>query len=319
MKAIVQEQYGSPDGLHLREIDKPEVGDGGVLARVRAASVNASDWHLLRRLPHLIGFFVLGKRPPRVRGGDVAGVVEAVGKHVTQFKPGDEVFGVAPGSFAEYVTASEDKLALKPRGLTFEQAAAMPGAGCTALQGLRDYGRVRPGQRVLIYGAGGGVGTFAVQIAKALGAYVTAVTHTASMDAIRSIGADEAIDYTKEDFTARGQRYDVLFDLGADRSYADCQRVLAPGGKVLLVGAPNGMWAVLARMLKLQSSPRPGAKQIAYLASVRHEELIALKDLAEAGKLTPVIDRCYPLEQAPDALRSIGTRHARGKIVITVA
>ena len=224
MKAIVQDRYGSPDGLKLREIAKPFAGETQVLVRVRAASVNAADWHLMQRLPHLIGR-MLGMPSSRVRGGDLAGQVEAVGKNVTRFTPGDEVFGVGIGAFAEYATAFEDRLAPKPRNLTFEQAAAIPVAGCSALQGLRDKGQVQAGQSVLIYGAGGGVGTFAVQIAKWLGARVTAVTSTRNVDLMRSIGADQVIDYTREDFTQRGERYEVSFDIGANRSYADWQRV----------------------------------------------------------------------------------------------
>ena len=317
MKAIVQDRYGSPDGLQLREIDKPIVGDDCVLVRVRAASVNAADWHLMRRLPHLIAL-LLGRRASRIRGGDMAGVVEAIGKSVTRFKPGDEVFGVGRGTFAEYATASEDHLVPKPRNLTFEQAAAIPGAGCTALQGLRDKAHVQPGQRVLVYGAGGGVGTFAVQIAKSLGAHVTAVTSTTNVGLVRSIGADEVIDYTTEDFTERGQRYDVLFDIGANRSFADCRRVLAPNGTLLLVGAPSGLWAQLSRVLMAQLS-REGSKRIAYIARIRREDLVVLKELVEAGKLSPVIDRQYRLNEVPDALRYLGARHARGKVVINVA
>jgi NADPH:quinone reductase-like Zn-dependent oxidoreductase len=322
MKAIVQDRYGSPDGLRLRDIDRPVVGDDDVLVRVRAASVNAADWHLMRRLPHLIGLLLLGRRPSRVRGADMAGQVETVGKHVTRFVPGDEVFGVGRGTFAEYATATEDHLAAKPRNLTFEEAAAIPGAGCTALQGLRDHAHVRPGQRILVYGAGGGVGTFAVQIAKALRAHVTAVTSTSHVELLRSIGADEVIDYTKEDFTTRGQRYDVLFDIGADRSDADDRRILNSGGTLLLVGAPSGLWALLSRMLmvvlKAQSS-RKGVRRITYIARIRHEDLVVLKELVENGKLRPVIDRHYPLSAVPDALRYLGTRNARGKIVVTVS
>jgi NADPH:quinone reductase-like Zn-dependent oxidoreductase len=317
MKAIVQDRYGSPDGLQLREIEKPVVGDDRVLVRVRAASINAADWHLMRRLPHLIAI-LLGKRAPRVRGADMAGHVEAVGRNVTRFKPGDEVFGSGMGTFAEYATAFERNLAPKPRNLTFEQAACIPGAGCTALQGLRDQARVQPGQRVLVYGAGGGVGTFAVQIARSLGAHVTAVTSTGNVDLVRSIGAEEVIDYTKEDFTERGQKYDVLFDIGADRSFADCRRVLATNGKVLLVGAPSGPFAVLSRVLKTLVKPRAGSQQIAFMARIRHEDLVVLKELAEAGKLSPVIDRRYPLSEVPDALRHVGTRQARGKVVVTI-
>ena len=318
MKAIVQDGYGSPDVLALREIEKPVVGDDGVLVRVGAASVNAADWHLLQMLPHVIGMFL---RSPRnsVRGIDVAGRVEAVGRNVTRFKPDDEVFGTGNGTFAEYVTTTEGRLAPKPRNLTFEQAAAIPVAGVTALQGLRDKAHVQPGQRVLIYGAGGGVGTFAVQIAKALGAHVTAVSSTGNVDLVRSIGADEVIDYTKEDFTKRGQRYDVLFDIGANRSFADCRRVLVPSGTLVLVGAPKGLWAILSRLLKAQLLSRIGSQRIAsFLARVRHEDLVVLKDLVEAGKLSPVIDRQYPLSEVPEAVRYVGTGDARGKVVISV-
>jgi len=319
MKAIVQDGYGSPDVLHLREIEKPVVGDDGVLVRVRAASVNAGDLHLMRRLPHLIGMLLRMPRT-RVRGWDMAGHVEAVGKNATRFKPGDEVFGTGIGTFAEYAATSEDRLAPKPRDLTFEQAAAIPVAGCTGLQGLRDKARLQPGQRVLIYGAGGGVGTFAVQIARSLGAHVTAVTRTGSMDLVRSIGADEAVDYTKEDFTGRGQRYDILFDIGANRPLADCGRVLAPDGTLVLAGAPRGGWAVLSRLLKAQLLSRIGGRRIAsFLARVRHEDLAVLKELVEAGELSPVIDRQYTLGEVPEALRYVGTGAARGKVVIRIA
>ena len=318
MKAIVQDRYGSPDGLKLREIAKPFAGETQVLVRVRAASVNAADWHLMQRLPHLIGR-MLGMPSSRVRGGDLAGQVEAVGKNVTRFKPGDEVFGVGIGAFAEYATAFEDRLAQKPRNLTFEQAAAIPVAGCSALQGLRDKGQVQAGQSVLIYGAGGGVGTFAVQIAKWLGARVTAVTSTRNVDLMRSIGADQVIDYTREDFTQRGERYEVLFDIGANRSYADWQRVLAPSGKLVLCGAPSGLGAALWSLVKAQLLPRGRSQRIGFLARVRHDDLVVLKELVEAGKLSPVIDRQYPLSGIPDALRYLGTRQARGKVVISVA
>ena len=318
MKAMVQDGYGSPDVLKLREIEMPVVGDDGVLVRVSAASLNAADWHLMRRLPHLIGM-LLRSSPSSVRGFDVAGPVEAVGKNVTRYRPGDEVFGTGMGTFAEYVTTSEDRLAPKPRNLTFEQAAAIPVAGFTALQGLRDKAHVQPGQRVLIYGAGGGVGTFAVQIAKSLGAHVTAVSSTRNVDLVRSLGADEVIDYTMEDFTKRGQRYDVLFDIGANRSFADCRRVLVTNGTLVLVGAPKGLWAILSRLLKAQLLSRIGRQRIAsFLARGRHEDLVVLKELAEAGKLSPVIDRQYPLSEVPDAIRYVGTGDARGKVVIRI-
>jgi len=318
MKAIVQEGYGSPDVLKLREIEKPAVGDDGVRVRVSAASVNAADWHLIRMPPHLIGMLLRSSRSG-VRGFDVAGHVEAVGRNVTRVKPGDEVFGTGIGSFAEYVTTPEDRLAPKPRNLTFEQAAAIPVAGITALQGLRDKAHVQPGQRVLIYGAGGGVGTFAVQVARSLGARVTAVTGTRNVDLVRSIGADEVIDYTKTDFTSHGQSYHVLFDIGANRSLADCRRVLVPNGTLVLAGAPKGLWAIVSRMLKAQSLSRLGSQRItSFMAKVRHEDLVVLKDLVEAGKLSPVIDRKYPLGEVPEAVRYVGTGEARGKVVISV-
>ncbi|MGE5717787.1 MAG: NAD(P)-dependent alcohol dehydrogenase [Acidobacteriota bacterium] len=318
MKAVVQERYGSPDGLVLREIERPAVADDRVLVRIRAASVNASDWHLMRRFPHLIGK-LLGMPSSRVRGTDLAGQVEAVGRNVTRLKPGDEVFGAGTGSFAEYATALEDRLAPKPRNLTFAQAAAIPGAGCTALQGLRDKGRVEPGQRVLIYGAGGGVGTFAVQIAKVLGANVTAVSSPGNVDLLRSIGADEVIDYTREDFTKRGERYDVLFDVGSDRSFAECRRALAPNGRCVLVGAPAAVWKALWRLLEMQVMPGRDTGRIAFMTRVTHDDLVVLKDLAEAGKIRPVIDREYPLSGTADAIRRVGTRQVRGKAVIVVS
>ncbi len=319
MKAIVQDGYGSPDVLKLREIDIPAVGDDGVLVKVSAASLNAADSHLMQGLPRLIGRLLSSSRTT-VRGFDVAGRVEAVGRNVTRFKTGDEVFGTAHGSCAEYVATSQDRLAPKPRNLTFEQAAALAVAGFTALQGLRDKAHLQPGQRVLIYGAGGGVGTFAVQIAKSLGAHVTAVTSTRNLDLVRSIGADEVIDYTKEDFTKGGQRYDVLFDIGANRSFADCRRVLAPNGVLVLAGAPQGIWAIVTRLVKAQLLSRIGSQHIgSFLTRTKHEDLVALKELAEAGKLSPVIDRRYPLSEVPDAVRYVGTGEARGKVVISVA
>jgi len=317
MKAIVQESYGSPDGLALREIETPVVGDDDVLVRVLAASVNAYDWYMMKRLPHLMGMLLRIPRT-RVRGSDLAGHVEAVGKNVTRFRPGDEVFGF--GSFAEYAASSERRLAPKPRNLTFEQAATLPIAGVTALQGLRDKACVHPGQRVLIYGAGGGVGTFAVQIAKALGAHVTAVSSTRNVDLLHSLGADDVIDYTKEDFTKRSQRYEILFDIGGGRSLADCRRVLAPNAIHVLAGAGDGLWPLLSRLLEAQLRSRIGRQRIGtFMARGRYEDLVVLKELAEAGKLTPVIDRTYPLREAPDALRYVGTRGVRGKVVIKVA
>jgi len=319
MKAIVQERYGSPDGLALREIDRPVAGDDDVLVKVVAASVNAYDWFMMRRLTHVLGRLLRVPRT-RVRGVDLAGRVEAVGKNVTRFKPGDEVCGAGNGSFAEYATSTERRLGPKPRNLTFEQAATLGIAGLTALQGMRDTARVRPDQRVLVYGAGGGVGTFAVQIAKALGAHVTAASRTRNLDVLRSIGADEVIDYTKEDFTRRPQRYDVLFDVGGGRSLADCRRVLAPGGMLVLAGAGGELWPLVRRLLEAKLRSRIGGQRVGtFTARGTHEDLVALAELAEAGKLTPVIDRTYPLRDVPDALRYVGTRGVQGKVVIEVA
>jgi NADPH:quinone reductase-like Zn-dependent oxidoreductase len=323
MKAIVQEGYGSADVLRLREVDKPVVSDDGVLVRVRAASVNALDWHTVHggRLVNIIAFLLRQPTIP-VRGVDVAGQVEAVGKYVKRLRPGDEVFGVARGSFAEYTTTSEDRLAPKPSELTFAQAATLGVAGVTALQGLRDRGQLKPGQRVLIYGAGGGVGTFAVQIAKALGAHVTAVTSTRNLELVRSLGPDEVIDYTKEDFTRRGQRYDVLFDLAADRSFADCRRVLTPKGRLVLAGAAKRSWfATLSRPLVALVRSRSGMSPwlVLFLARVRYEDLVVLTELVEAGKLCPVIDRQYTLSEVPDAVRYVGSGQARAKVVINVS
>jgi NADPH:quinone reductase-like Zn-dependent oxidoreductase len=248
----------------------------------------------------------------------MAGQVEAIGKNVTRFEPGDAVFGAGVGAFAEYATAVEDRLASKPHNLTFEQAAAIPTAGCTALQGLRDKGRIKAGQRLLVYGAGGGVGTFAVQFARSLGAHVTAVTSTSNVDLMYSLGADEVVDYTHEDFADRGQRYDVVFDIGANRSFGDLQRVLAPDATHVLAGAPSGLWAPLSRLVKSQLRSSTGSRRVSLLAKVNHEDLILLKDLAEAGRLVPVIDRQYPLSEVPDALRYLGTRQARGKLIINI-
>lgn len=313
MKAIIQTGYGSPDLLVLREVDPPIVSDDTVLVRTRAASINALDAHLLRRMAHVFSA-LLGKPPPPIRGVDLAGTVEACGGHVSRFKPGDEVFGVGRGTLAELVIAREIHLAPKPRTLTFEQAAALPIAGMTALQGLRDKARVRAGQKVLIYGAGGGTGTFAVQIAKALGARVTAVTRTEHLDLLRSIGADEVVDYTREDFTRRRERYDVLIDIGANRSSGDYERSLAPQGKLVRVGAPKNVGAVL--MSLFESMIRPN--RMTLMARANHEALVALKDLAEAGRITPVIDRTYSLADAPEAFRYFGTGRAGGKVVITI-
>lgn len=322
MKAIVQEGYGSADVLHLREIDRPAVTDDLVLVRVRAASVNALDWHTVHggRLLEAIGFLLRSPAVP-VRGADLAGHVEAVGTHVTRLRPGDEVFGTGKGTFAEYATSTEDRLAPKPRELSFAQAATLGVAAVTALQGLRDKGGVQPGQRVLIYGAGGGVGTFAVQIAKALGAHVTAATGTRNLELVRSLGPDEVIDRTKDDFTRCGQRYDVIFDNAADRSFADCRRALAKNGRLVLVGAAKSSTiAMLSRPLAAIVRSRLGSRWLVpFLARIRREDLLALKALVETGKVRPVIDRQYALSEAREAVRYVGSGQARAKVVINVA
>lgn len=321
MKAVVQEGYGSADVLHVRDIPRPELLDGTVLVRMRATSVNALDWHTTHGglLLEIVGKIMRTKDEP-VRGVDVAGTVEAVGSNVTRFKPGDDVFGGAPGSFAEYVRAREDRLLLKPRDLSFEQAATLNVAARTALQGLRDHAQVKPGQRVLIHGAGGGVGTFAVQIAKTLGLHVTAVTGPRNVDVIKSLGADEVIDYTKEDFARRPERYDAVIDISATRSLSDLRGVLAPNGMFVQVGAPKrgGFIGIFARIISVMLRARVLRQRVKfYVAQTNLDDLVYLKELFEQGKLRPVIDRTYPLADAREAVRYVGTGQARAKVVIT--
>jgi NADPH:quinone reductase-like Zn-dependent oxidoreductase len=324
VKAIVQDRYGSANVLQLREIDKPLVTDDRVLVKVRAASLNASDWHLLGGGPFLARMiFGLGLRRPRNRvpGGDLAGQVEAIGKNVTLFKPGDEVFGSGRGAFAEYTTCSDRFLVPKPRQVSFEQAAAVAVAGCTALQSLRDKGQVKPGQRVLICGAAGGVGTFAVQIAKALGAHVTAITGPKTMELVRSLGPDEVVDYTQVDFTRRAEQYDVLIDIAANRSLGDLRRVLAPSGTLVLVGAAKsgGLAPLIRPLIAFVLSHFVSQRVVVFVAQVRQADLVVLKELIEAETLRPVIDRQYPLSEVPDALRYLGSGQARAKVVINVS
>jgi NADPH:quinone reductase-like Zn-dependent oxidoreductase len=321
MKALVQEGYGSADALHVRDIPRPELMEGRVLVRMRAASVNALDWHTTHGglLLEIIAKIMRQQDEP-VRGVDLAGTVEAVGSNVTRFKPGDEVFGGAPASFAEYVRAREDRLLLKPRDLPFAEAATVNVAGRTALQGLRDHAQVKPGQRVLIHGAGGGVGTFAVQIAKALGAHVTAVTGPRNVEITRSLGADEVIDYTKEDFARRPERFDAVLDISATRSLSDLRRVLTPNGMFVQVGAPKaGGWiGIFARIINVMVRARVLGQRVRFfVAQSGLDDLVYLKDLIEAGKLRPVIDRTYPLSEAREAVRYVGTGQARAKVVIT--
>ncbi len=326
MKAIVYHDYGSPDVLKCEEIEKPTAGDNEVLIQVRAASVNPLDWHLMRGKPY-IARLLFGLRKPRLTrpGVDVAGQVEAVGRNVTQFKPGDEVFGGCRGAFAEYVCARENKLALKPANVTFEQAAAVPVAALTALQGLRDKGRIQPGQKVLINGAAGGVGTFAVQIAKSFGADVTGVCSARNVDMVRSIGADHVIDYTQEDFAQSRQRYDLMLDNVGNRSLSDYRRVLPSKGILVLNGGGSlgqnegrGIGPLARSIAALVLSPFTSRKVVTFLASIDKDDLVVLKELMEAKKITPVIDRCYPLSEVPEAIRYLEEGHARGKIVITV-
>jgi NADPH:quinone reductase-like Zn-dependent oxidoreductase len=321
MRAIVQEGSGSADALSLREIARPVVSEGRVLIRVRAASVNALDWHTVHGgLVLQVASTLMRQKEQPVRGVDVAGVVEAIGSGVTRFAPGDEVFGSAPASFAEYALAREDKLAPKPRNASFEQAASVGVAGRTALQGLRDYGHVQPGQRVLVNGAGGGVGTFAVQIAKALGAHVTAVTGTRNLEQVASLGPDEVIDYNKEDFGRRSARYDAIFDVAANRSLSDLRRVLTPGGILVLVGASKaGGLAIFSRIgSALVRSRLLKQRVVFFMADANVKDLLVLKDLIEAGKICPAIDRVYPLSEGAEAVRYVGTGEARAKVVITM-
>ena len=324
MKAIVQDRYGSPDVLRLREVDQPVPADNEVLVRVHAASVNARDWHVMRGDPY-VARPVLGFGAPkvRIRGTDFAGRVEAVGRGVTRFRPGDEVYGEVDGAFAEYVCVPDGVVERKPANLTFEQAAAMPLAANTALMGLRDAARVRPGQHVLVNGASGGVGTFAVQIAKSFGADVTGVCSTRNTDLVRSIGADHVIDYTREDFTQGGRRYDVVFDLVGNRSLKDCRRALTPTGTLILSGGgvSNGgsLIGPVGLIIRGQLVSRFVRHRLLVLtATPSTENLATLRELAESAKLTPVIDRTYPLSETPDAIRYLETGHARAKVVITI-
>lgn len=316
MKAIVQTAYGSPAVLQLKEIDRPVVKDDGVLVRVFAAALHAGDYFVLTGAPYLVRF-VAGWPKPRnyVPGFDLSGIVEAVGGHVTRFRPGDEVFAACDRACAEYACAPEASFALKPGRLTFEQAAAVPTSALAALHGVRDAGKVRPGQHVLVNGASGGVGTFAVQIAKALGAEVTGVCGTGNVELVRSLGADHVIDYTLEDFTRGGQRYDLILDNVANRSLADCRRALTPAG----IHIPNSGLAGLGYVIKAFAQsifvPQQGRP---FLSVPNPGDLLFLKDLVESRQVTPVIDRTCRLDEVPEALGYIGKGHARGKVVITI-
>jgi len=324
MKAIVQDRYGSPDVLQLREVDKPIAADNEVLVRVHAAAVNARDWHVMRGDPYLARLTLGVSRPNvKIRGTDFAGRVAAVGRDVKRFRPGDEVYGEIHGAFAEYVCVPDDMVEPKPANLTFEQAAAVPLAGNTALMGLRDLARVQPGQQVLINGASGGVGTFAVQIAKSFGANVTGVCSTRNVDLVRSIGADHVIDYTREDFTRNGRRYDVLFDLVGNRSLTEFRRALTPAGTLILSGGGvsegGSLVGPIGLVIRGQLLSRfVRHRLLALTAKPSKDNLATLRELAESGKVTPVIDRTYSLSEAPEAIRYLEMEHARAKVVITV-
>ncbi len=322
MRAIVQDQYGeAADVLRLEEIERPQIGDDDVLIRVQAASVHIGDWHVMTGLPYLLRVVGFGFRAPkvRVRGMDVAGVVEAVGPNLTQFQAGDEVFGTSNGSFAEYASASEDTLARKPANLTFQQAAAVPTSAVAALQALRDAGGIKEGQQVLLVGASGGVGLFAVQIAKSFGAEVTGVCSTTKVDLVRSLGADHVIDHTQEDFTRSGQQYDLILVMGGNQSLSQLKRVLRPGGTLVPVGTEEGnrwvggkAWIQAMLLSRLKRHLRPLASE------PNQADLQFVTELIEAGKITPVIDRTYPLGEVPEAIRYLHGGQAKGKIVITV-
>jgi NADPH:quinone reductase-like Zn-dependent oxidoreductase len=322
MKAMVYDRYGSPEVLELRDVERPDVTDDGVLVRVQAASVNPVDWHMLTGAPYLVRIEAGLRKPKREGlGVDFAGTVEAVGGSVTEFQPGDEVFGARNGALAEYVCVRK-AVAHKPENVTVEQAAAAPVAAISALQGLRDKGRIQAGQQVLINGASGGVGTFAVQIAKSFKAEVTGVCSTRNVEIARSIGADHVIDYTQEDFTRNGRRYDLVLDIAGNRSWSELERVLSKRAAVVVVGGPktNRFVGPLGQALKLRLASLGGSRKVAapFLAKMNKEDMAVLQNLLADGKVTPVIDRRYELSEVPEALSYLGEGHAQGKIVINV-
>jgi NADPH:quinone reductase-like Zn-dependent oxidoreductase len=324
MKAIVQDRYGSTDVLELRDIEKPTAGDDDILVRVLAAGVDPGVWHLMTGLPYLVRVMGFGLRRPRtrIRGVDAAGTVEAVGKNVTRFEVGDPVYGTCDGSFAEYACAEAESFAPKPANLSFEQAAAVPVSGTTALNGLRNAGKLQPGQNVLIIGAAGGVGTHAVQLAKAFGGVVTGVCSTSKAELVWDIGADDVIDYTREDFTDGTRRFDLILDTAGRRPLSRLRRALEPQGTLVIVGGEGGdRWlggfqrGIFAPLRSLFSEQ----ELLGLISKESQQDLLTLKDLIEAGKLTPVIDRTYPLREAPHAIRYLEQGHARGKVVLTVS
>jgi NADPH:quinone reductase-like Zn-dependent oxidoreductase len=319
MKAIVYTKYGPPDVLQVKEVERPVPGDDEVLVRVHAVSINAMDWHMMRGKP-LPARLAMGFMKPKnsILGSDVAGRVEAVGKNVTQFQPGDEVFGgVGSGGFAEYACVREKALLLKPANVSFEAAAAVPVAAVTALQALRDNGQIRVGQKVLINGASGGVGTFAVQLARSFGAEVTAVCSTRNLDMARALGADYVIDYTEEDFTRNGRQYDLIVDIAASRSISDYTRALGPQGVCVIVGYSTMFHMLRSMVLGRVASSTGSKKFVRFLARLYRKDLVLLRELLEAGKVVPAIDRRYPLSKVAEAMRYFGEEHARGKVIIT--
>ena len=321
MKAIVQDEYGSADVLRSEDVAKPVAGRGEVLIRVMAASAFIGDWHVMTGTPYAIRLVSgLAKPKQRIRGQDVAGVIEAVGDEATAFHPGDEVFGVGNGTFAEYATARTDRVAPKPANLGFEEAATVPTTGCTALQGIRDVGKVQSGQSVLVIGAAGGVGSFAVQIAKAFGAHVTGVSSTSKVELVRSIGADEIIDYTREDVVDGTRRYDVIFDTAGNRDVSYLRQAMTPRGTLVLAGGEGaGRWLGMGRVVRAKAmSLFVGQKMTNFLSRPKAADLTALKELIEADKIKPVIGSRFPLGEVPTAMAEIGAGHGRGKVVITV-
>ena len=321
MKAIVQDAYGSADVLSLREVARPEVGDDEVLIRVVAAGVDRGAWHLMTGVPYLMRLFGVGLRTPkeRVPGTNVAGSVDAVGKDVTRFQAGDDVYGTCKGSFAEYASGREDRLAPKPANVTFEQAAGVPHGGTAALQAVRDHGKVQAGQKVLIVGASGAVGSMAVQLAKAFGSEVTGVCRTSKVEMVKALGADHVIDYTRDDF-ADGTRYDVILDIGGSSPLSRLRRALTRNGILVIVGGEGaGRWTGVRRQLRaLALSPFVGQKLRTFVAKQSASDLLVLNDLIQSGKITPMIDRTFPLADTPDAIRYLETGEAQGRIIVTV-
>lgn len=322
MKAMVQDEYGPPgDVCRLEDVEVPAIKDDAVLVRVRAAAVNWADWSMTRGLPYMMRMgYGLRKPRGRVRGTDVAGTVQAVGRNVAKLRPGDEVFGWCQAAFAEYVGAKEDHFVPKPADITFEQAAGVPLAGCVALQAVRDVGKVEPGQKVLVNGASGGIGTFTVQIAKAFGAEVTGVCSTGNLDLVLSIGADRVIDYTQEDFTQGEERYDLILDIADKHSFSARRRVLTPKGTLIPNSGEGGNWiASLGRIVKARLlSPFVSQKLHPFLSLTKHKDLVVLAEMVESGKVTPVVGRTFPLLETGEAIAYCGAGHGRGKTVISV-